>query len=188
MKDRLLNIAAVISCVMLILLFCFVKFVMLHHEVEDANMPISAETEQTEEKITEYNIELTPTEGAHDMEPSLEMELTYKSKASEETCLPETQIDVDIEGETYTVTAYCGCEKCCGKSDGITASGTVATEGRTIAVDPTVIPYGTTVYIDGQAFVAEDCGGAIKGKRIDMYFDNHEKALLWGVQKCTVKY
>lgn len=188
MKDRLLNIAVVISCVMLILLFCFVKFVMLHHEVEDANMPISAETEQTEEKITEYNIELTPTEGAHDMEPSLEMELTYKRSASEETCLPETQIDVDIEGETYTVTAYCGCEKCCGKSDGITASGTVATEGRTIAVDPTVIPYGTTVYIDGQAFVAEDCGGAIKGKHIDMFFESHDAAVAFGVRKCTVMF
>ena len=53
------------------------------------------------------------------------------------------------EWEDYILTAYCSCEKCCGKSDGITASGTIATPGRTVAVDTTNIPYGTTVEIDG---------------------------------------
>lgn len=63
-------------------------------------------------------------------------------------------------GELYILTAYCPCENCCGKSDGITASGTKATEGRTIAVDPTIIPYGTKVEIQGLGiFIAEDCGG-----------------------------
>ncbi len=87
----------------------------------------------------------------------------------------------------FEATAYCPCEKCCGKSDGITATGTVATEGRTIAVDPSVIPYGTAVYIDGLGeFVAEDTGGAIKGNRVDVFFADHQDALDFGRQTVTV--
>ena len=54
----------------------------------------------------------------------------------------------------FELTAYCPCSACCGKNDGITATGTVATEGRTVAVDPTVIPYGTSIeviYADGSS-------------------------------------
>lgn len=83
---------------------------------------------------------------------------------------------------TFLVTAYCPCIKCCGKTDGITATGTVATAGRTIAVDPTVIPYGSEVILNGVTYIAEDCGGAIKGNKIDMFFDTHQEALEWGVQ------
>lgn len=91
----------------------------------------------------------------------------------------------------YTITAYCPCERRCGKSPdnplyGITATGTTATEGRTIAVDPDVIAYGTVVYIDGQAYVAEDCGGGIQGRQIDLYFDSHDAARRWGVQEREV--
>lgn len=87
----------------------------------------------------------------------------------------------------YTLTAYCPCKRCCGKDDGITATGTQATQGRTIAVDPAVIPYGTRVVLifpDGtqHTFTAEDCGGAIKGDRIDVYFDSHAEALEFGVR------
>ena len=63
----------------------------------------------------------------------------------------------------FVITHYCACEKCTD-GDGITATGTKATEGRTIAVDPEVIPYGTMVVIDGHTYIAEDCGGAIKGR------------------------
>lgn len=92
------------------------------------------------------------------------------------------------EWEDYTLTAYCSCDKCCGKSDGITASGTVATENRTIAVDNSVIPYGTEVEIEGfGTYVAEDCGSAIKGNRIDIFFSNHEDAVNFGVKKARVR-
>jgi len=58
---------------------------------------------------------------------------------------------------------------------GITASGTTVSEGRTIAVDPAVIPMGWWVYIEGVGYRrAEDTGGAIKGKIIDVYFDNSQ--------------
>ena len=81
---------------------------------------------------------------------------------------------------TVTATAYCPCAECCGKTDGITATGTQATAGRTIAVDPSVIPYGTHVIIDGVTYVAEDCGGAVKGNDVDIFFDTHEEALQFG--------
>lgn len=81
---------------------------------------------------------------------------------------------------TVTATAYCPCVKCCGKTDGITATGTQATAGRTIAVDPSVIPYGTYITIDGVTYVAEDRGGAVKGAEVDIFFDTHEEALQWG--------
>ena len=83
------------------------------------------------------------------------------------------------------VTAYCPCEKCCGKADGITATGTHATAGRTIAVDPELIPYGTEVVISGEKYIAEDCGEAIKGRRIDVYFDSHAEAEAYGVKETT---
>lgn len=89
--------------------------------------------------------------------------------------------------EDFKTTAYCPCEKCCGNfSDGITATGTVATAGRTIAVDPKVIPYGSKVTIDGKEYIAEDCGGAIKGKRIDIFFETHEEAIQYGVHNTQV--
>ena len=87
---------------------------------------------------------------------------------------------------TFKLTAYCACEKCCGKSDGITATGTKATANRTIAVDKTIIPYGTVVIINGNEYVAEDTGGAVKGNIIDIFFDDHEEALNFGVQYADV--
>ena len=88
---------------------------------------------------------------------------------------------------TATLTAYCPCVKCCGKSDGITASGTQATAGRTVAVDTRLIPYGTEISIDGKTDIAEDCGGKVKGYTIDVFFNSHEEALNFGRQTKTVK-
>ena len=92
----------------------------------------------------------------------------------------------------FTMTAYCPCQSCCGRwADGITATGTEATEGRTIAVDPGVIELGSTVYFEGMdglvsGYVAEDTGGAIKGNRIDVFFDSHNAALQYGVRELEV--
>lgn len=88
---------------------------------------------------------------------------------------------------TYTLTAYCPCTKCCGQfANGITSTGVTARELHTIAVDPKVIPYGTEVLIDGIIYTAEDCGGAIKNNRIDVYFDSHQEALNFGRQRADV--
>ena len=99
-------------------------------------------------------------------------------------------LDMESLGK-FDLTAYCPCSRCCGKDDGITASGTVATEGRTVAVDPSVIPYGATievVYADGSSvqLVAEDCGSGIKAQRLDVFFADHQTALEFGVQSAYV--
>lgn len=71
----------------------------------------------------------------------------------------------------------------CGTGDGITATGTKVTAGRTIAVDPQKIPYGTTVYVEGYGFlVAEDCGGSVKGNHIDIAVSDHATALSMGTK------
>ena len=86
----------------------------------------------------------------------------------------------------YKVTAYCACMKCCGKTNGITASGTKATAGRTIATD-SKFAFGTKLSINGTTYIVEDRGGAIKGNKIDMYFDTHAQALQWGVKYLPVQ-
>ena len=87
----------------------------------------------------------------------------------------------------FKLTAYCTCDKCCGKwADGVTATGTRATPGRTIAVDPDVIPLGSKVNINGFEYTAEDTGSAIKGHRIDILFPSHQEALNFGVQYADV--
>lgn len=98
----------------------------------------------------------------------------------------EAQPKLESLGE-FGLSAYCACSACCpGYADGITATGTKATEGRTIAVDPRVIPYGSKVIINGHEYIAEDCGGVIKGNRIDIFFDSHSAALDFGRQTAEV--
>lgn len=86
----------------------------------------------------------------------------------------------------YKITAYCSCSKCCGKTNGITASGTKATAGRTIAA-PSNFAFGTKVKINGKVYTVEDRGGAIKGNKIDIYMGSHTDALAWGVRYLDVE-
>lgn len=87
----------------------------------------------------------------------------------------------------FKLTFYCGCPICSEQWGTQTATGVTATEGRTIAVDPKVIPYGTKVHIDGFGdFIAEDCGGAIKGNRIDIFVSDHQRCNNLGVQYAAV--
>lgn len=138
-----------------------------------------------------------------------------KAKAVEETAAPTLELEptsyvtpeimpepiIEIEPEEtepvleelgeFRLTAYCACRKCCGKDPGdfgygVTASGAVVEAGRTIAVDSSVIPLGSEIVIDGHTYVAEDTGSAIKGNRIDIYFDTHQEALNFGVQYADV--
>lgn len=90
--------------------------------------------------------------------------------------------------DEVTLTAYCPCVECCGKSDGITASGTHAQQGVTIAVDPDVIPLGSWVEIDGHTYHAEDVGGGVCGNHIDVFYDSHEMASSFGVKTRNVRW
>lgn len=95
---------------------------------------------------------------------------------------------VATTGETkiFKITAYCPCSKCCGKQTGITASGTRATAGRTIAAS-SQYAFGTKLVINGKVYTVEDRGGAIKGNKIDIYMNTHAEALAWGVKYLPVQ-
>lgn len=87
----------------------------------------------------------------------------------------------------YRLSFYCPCAECNGVAGANTASGTVPEEGRTIAVDSSVIPLGSRVYIDGYGvFIAEDTGGAIKGSRIDVHVSSHTRAYELGIKYADV--
>lgn len=135
--------------------------------VEVVEEPIIEEVEIKEDikqENTSQNVKITPK-----IEPQSKNEVELSNSSS--------------NIKTFRVTAYCPCSKCCGKwANGITATGVIAQANHTIAVDPKTIPYGSIVRINGIDYVAEDCGGAIKGNRIDIYFDTHEEAMAFGVQ------
>lgn len=85
-------------------------------------------------------------------------------------------------------TGYCNCGSCAGQWAGAaTASGTRPQENRTIAVDKNLIPLGTRVKIGNETYVAEDTGGAIKGKKIDVYYASHGKAMAHGEKYQKIK-
>ena len=85
-------------------------------------------------------------------------------------------------------TAYTG--------DTITYTGTTPVRDpngiSTIAVDPSIIPLGSKVYIPGYipslggVYVAEDCGGAIKGNKIDLFLNSENDCINWGVQTVSL--
>lgn len=134
---------------------------------------------------------LTTRSLAVEPEPEVVEQVTSKLKAAE----PEATEYAVLEGPLpeivnlgeFKITHYCPCPICCGEwADGITYTGTQATEGRTIAVDPDVIPLGSTIEIDGQMYVAEDIGAAIQGNRIDIYMASHEAAEQAGVKYSEV--
>ena len=111
--------------------------------------------------------------------------------------------------DVYEVTGYCNCGKCCNwerswfglgppvvskgvnrgarKIVGQTASGVRAHYG-TVAADTAVLPFGTVIEIPGYGYGrVEDRGGAIRGKRLDLWFPSHEAALRWGRKRIRVR-
>lgn len=98
--------------------------------------------------------------------------------------------------ENATVTHYCICEQCCGKSPdhpayGITASGREAVPGYSVAVDPILIELGSTLYLDfGDGILqecrADDTGSSVTGAHIDLCVSNHQEALELGVRTAAV--
>lgn len=96
---------------------------------------------------------------------------------------------VEAATRTMRITAYCGCRKCNGKWYGQpTASGTDYVQGRTIAVDKSQIPLGTHVRVGDHEYVAEDTGSNINWDCIDIFFEDHQEALDFGVNYMTVEW
>ena len=111
-------------------------------------------------------------------------QLALEQKEKDAIIIKEAEAKKEEEPElvslgVYKISAYCPCVKCCGKTDGITASGTQATAGRTAAMNG--VPFGTRIVIDGHEYIVEDRGGGLGKKIIDIYFDSHEEALNSGL-------
>ena len=90
---------------------------------------------------------------------------------------------------TFKTSAYCGESYhhiCNDGNASKTATGTTPTAGRTIAVDPRKIPYGSQVKINDTIYIAEDCGGAIVDNRVDIFFNTHQEALAFGIRYTEV--
>jgi len=85
------------------------------------------------------------------------------------------------------VSAYCACMKCCGKTNGITASGAKAKANHTIAA-PSTYKFGTKIEIAGMGvYTVEDRGGAITGNKLDIYFNSHSEALKFGRKQLQIR-
>ena len=87
----------------------------------------------------------------------------------------------------FEITYYDDCELCCGKNDGITASGEKVQEGVTVAADTSIIPMGSKIYIEGIGWrTVQDRGGAIKGNKLDIYVPSHDSPMPYNKQKLNV--
>ena len=95
---------------------------------------------------------------------------------------PEKKIEPSRGGRVLYMeaTAYCYGE--------VTFTGTTPQEGRTVATDPTVIPLGTELIINGRpGYVAEDTGGLIRGNRLDIFMQSRKDCLQFGRQTMRVE-
>ena len=105
--------------------------------------------------------------------------------------LPTGEVLTYTRTDTVEATAYTHTDKGC---DRVTATGTTVHWG-TVAVDPSRIPYGTRMFIvanDGSYVygiaTAEDCGGDIKGDRMDLYMPSYEQCRQFGRRRCTLYF
>ena len=161
----------------------------------DEEMPKEEVQKEIIEERLQKSAEKVSRNGTRENTITEQKYVSYRELAEDN---PPTEYK-DVIGATAT--AYCLCQKCCGKlpshpSYGYTASGLRIVPGtgmKVIAVDPKVIPLGTKVYIDGLNgawdygnAIAADTGSAIKNLTIDLYMDTHSEALSWGRRSVNI--
>jgi 3D (Asp-Asp-Asp) domain-containing protein len=127
---------------------------------------------------------LAGTGGSESAEAGDQMGIEVKNEGSDQAALWDVIL--------MRVTAYCWCWKCCGKhSDGITANGHRIRLRDTFVAADKMYSFGTEMVIPGynnsQPVKVLDRGGAIHGRRLDVFFNSHQKAMEWGVQSLPVK-
>lgn len=116
-----------------------------------------------------------------------EKAVTSRGNSLSESRTTSTQIATKAKWIWGNISAYCSCAKCCGKTNGITASGTKATANRTIAAS-SIYKFGTKIEIEGLGvFTVEDRGGAITGNKIDVYMNSHQEALQFGRRNLRIR-
>ena len=109
-------------------------------------------------------------------EPEVQVEEVDRQESISE---PMTKTHMISLGK-FKITAYCPCRECSGGYGRQTSTGHRAKSRHTVAVDPRIIRYGTKLIIDGTTYTAEDCGGGVKGRHIDVYFNSHSEVERFG--------
>jgi 3D (Asp-Asp-Asp) domain-containing protein len=109
----------------------------------------------------------------------------------------ETSIFKKYTEKEFEVTAYCPCEKCCGKwakvpdSKRQWADGTKFSRNAHVVAGPKWMKFGTKLMVPGynndKIVICKDRGGAIKGYKLDLFFKTHKEALQWGRKKVIVR-
>ena len=93
-----------------------------------------------------------------------------------------------IAHEEYVATAYLPVDPMEGRHLGLTATGALAKPYFTVAIDPSVVPLNSWIWIDGLGWwKAQDTGNAIRGKKIDLCLSEREEAMKFGVRKMRIK-
>lgn len=149
------------------------------------NVVVNAELKRHEELLFASQNDLAATQELLQDEVNKNNNLSQKLEIAQATMsdLKNTGYQAVYYGD-FNITHYCNelYDHICG-GNGVTASGTTVEVGRTVAVDPSIIPYGTLLYIEGYGFrIAEDCGGAVKGHQIDVVVQTHDEAMSLGMK------
>ena len=134
-------------------------------------------TESADAKLAGYT-----AEGREGMEPWEERISDYVAKAAAHEDAPAEPIPALTYYGNCRITHYCPCTKCCGKCDGITASGAYATEGITVACGG--LPFGTQISINGAVYTVQDRG--VGNYCIDIFVNDHQRALELGLYYADV--
>lgn len=139
-------------------------------------------TEQQQQRLSQM-VSVPSVEATGGMDPTV----APRTATPVKTLTPPAAVRVSSGARTVKATGYCSCASCCGKSDGITASGVKASWGTLAA--PRSYATGSRFTISGfgsKVFTVQDRGGAITGDRIDIWFPTHQQALDWGVRTVTL--
>ena len=196
MKVKAVFIFLVICMIITILFSFFIVWnsFKLLAEVEKMTYSVESEAQKLYE-IKDFSLNEAVCDVTEEKSGGVEQEKNIVAETDEALVILENK--KESLGE-FKLTAYCSCEKCCGewalnrpkdengKDIVYGSTGTILVAGTSIATDPSVIPYGSQVEINGHIYTAHDTGGAIQGNRIDVYFDNHQDALNFGVQYAEV--
>ena len=143
----------------------------------------SGEEDTTEENYTEENDESQDSgEDTSDAEESSESTEDSSDASEDQSSSESTNSGQGKYLGNFTLTAYCNCAQCCGTAGNLTASGTVPTAGRTVAMAG--VPFGTQLLINGNVYTVEDLGTPYG--HVDIFFDNHSDALSFGLQSAEV--
>ena len=153
----------------------------------------SSQDEDTSEDYVEDTVSEDISEDTSDEECTEETDSSDDSEDADTSSDSEAASEEQTSSESsdssqgkylgnFTLTAYCNCAQCCGTAGNLTASGTVPTAGRTVAMAG--VPFGTQLLINGTVYTVEDLGTPYG--HVDIYFDNHSDALSFGLQTAEV--